>query len=290
MHTTVRAYLEHLEGERRYSSHTILAYDHDLTRLLAFLRARRVPSFDRVDRNLLRGYLATLADGGMSRKSIARNLASIRSFFKYLRRRNIVQSNPALTLVSPKQGKKLPSYLDEASMEHMLAMPDRSTPEGRHDAAVLELFYSTGVRLSELIGLDVADLDRTAGTIRVRGKGRKERVVPVGRKALQALDSYLGDVNSRRNGPLFMRKNGTRWYPQGISRMVRRYIEQVSEVEQKSPHILRHSFATHLLNRGADLRAVKELLGHESLSTTQLYTHVSTERLKKVYRASHPKA
>lgn len=290
MHTTVRAYLEHLEGERRYSPHTLLAYDHDLTRLLAFLRARHVSSFDKVDRNLLRAYLATLADGGMSRKSIARNLACLRSFFKYLRRRTIVQANPALNLVSPKQEKKLPSYLDEGSMERLLSMPDRSTAEGRHDAAVLELFYSTGVRLSELIGLDVADLDRAAGTIRVRGKGRKERVLPVGRKALLALEAYLGAEDGRRQGPLFVRKNGTRWYPQGISRIVRRYIEQVSEVEQKSPHILRHSFATHLLNRGADLRAVKELLGHESLSTTQLYTHVSTERLKKVYRASHPKA
>lgn len=290
MHTTVRAYLEYLEGERRYSSHTILAYDHDLTRLLTFLRARRVPSLDKVDRNLLRRYLATLADSGMSRKSVARNLACIRSFFRYLRRRNIVQSNPALTLISPKQEKKLPSYLDEASMERMLSMPDRSTSDGRQDAAVLELFYSTGMRLSELLGLDMEDLDRTAGTVRVRGKGRKERVVPVGRKALQALEAYLDDAGGRRTGPLFVRKNGTRWYPRGISRMVRRYIEQVSEVEQKSPHILRHSFATHLLNRGADLRAVKELLGHESLSTTQLYTHVSTERLKKVYRTSHPKA
>jgi integrase/recombinase XerC len=290
MHRTVRAYLEHLDGERRYSSHTILAYENDLSRLLKFLSARRMRSFETVGRDVLRAYLATLTEAGMSRKSIARNVACLRSFFKYLRRRGTIRANPALTLISPKQERKLPSYLDEESMDRMLSTPDRTTPVGRHDAAVLELFYSTGIRLSELIGLNVGDLDPSGGTLRVRGKGRKERVVPVGSKALEAVEEYLRESGRTASDPLFVKSDGSRWYPEGISRLVKRYITRVSEVEKKSPHILRHSFATHLLNKGADLRAVKELLGHESLSTTQLYTHVSTKRLKKIYRDAHPRA
>ncbi|MBI4418873.1 MAG: tyrosine recombinase XerC [Ignavibacteriales bacterium] len=290
MHRKVRAYLEHLDGERRYSSHTILAYENDLSRLLKFLNARRIRSFETVGRDVLRVYLATLTEAGMSRKSIARNVACLRSFFKYLRRRGAIRGNPALTLISPKQERKLPSYLDEESMDRMLSTPDRATPVGRHDAAVLELFYSTGIRLSELIGLNVGDLDPSGGTLRVRGKGRKERVVPVGSKALEAVEKYLRESGRTASDPLFVKSDGSRWYPEGISRLVKRYITRVSEVEKKSPHILRHSFATHLLNKGADLRAVKELLGHESLSTTQLYTHVSTKRLKKIYRDAHPRA
>lgn len=290
MHTTVRAYLEHLEGERRYSPHTILAYERDLTRLLSFLSARSIASPERVRRDDLRAFLATLSDAGLSRKSIARSVAALRSFFRYLRRRGTIDANPALTLTAPKQERKLPSYLDEDSMDRMLALPDRTTDAGRREAAILEVLYGTGIRLSELIGLNVGDLDRAQGTLKIRGKGRKERIVPVGRKALEAIEACAAMAGRSPRDPLLARADGSRWYPEGVGRIVKRYIVRVSEVERKSPHTLRHTFATHLLNRGADLRAVKELLGHESLSTTQLYTHVSTERLKKIYRASHPKA
>lgn len=290
MHTTVRAYLEHLEGERRYSPHTILAYERELTRLLSFLSSQSITSPDQVRRDDLRAFLAVLADAGLSRKSVARSVASLRSFFRYLRRRGTITANPALTLKAPKQERKLPSYLDEQAMDRMLALPDRTTDAGRREAAILEVLYGTGIRLSELIGLNVGDLDRGQATLRIRGKGSKERIVPVGRKALEAIEACGATAGRAARDPLLTRADGSRWYPEGVGRIVRRYITRVSEVERKSPHTLRHTFATHLLNRGADLRAVKELLGHESLSTTQLYTHVTTERLKKIYRASHPRA
>ncbi len=293
MHTTIRAYLEYLDEERNYSANTVQAYEHDLHQFAEFLRSCHVASLRDVRKETLRVYIRSLVDAGVAKKSVARKIASLKSFFKYLRRRDQIPSNPTLTLVTPKLERRLPQYLDEDAIAAMLALPDRATPEGRCEAAILETFYSTGIRLSELVQLNVGDLDRRSGTVRIRGKGRKERIVPVGKKALSAVDAHLRDRKDagRDQAPaLFMREKGGRWYPVAVGRMVRRFIEKVSEIEKKSPHSIRHSFATHLLNRGADLRAVKELLGHESLSTTQVYTHVSTERMKKVYRQSHPKA
>jgi integrase/recombinase XerC len=222
----------------------------------------------------------------------------MRSFFKYLRRQKITEGNPALVLITPKVGKRLPSFLDEDSVRRLVSLPGQNTQNGKRDMAILELFYSTGIRLSELIGLDVGDVNQEEGLIKVRGKGRKERIVPVGRKALAAINVYLQEKKelSKKKSievdecPLFEVKEGRRMYPQAVGRMVKKYIGAVSEIEKKSPHVLRHSFATHMLNHGADLRAVKELLGHESLSTTQVYTHVSTARMKKVYEDAHPKA
>jgi integrase/recombinase XerC len=222
----------------------------------------------------------------------------MRSFFKYLRRLKIINGNPALVLITPKIGKRLPSFLDEESVHQLIDSPDQTTANGKRDRAILELFYSTGMRLSELIGLTISDLKKEEGLIKIRGKGRKERIVPVGRKAMDAVNEYLQDEKELRlkdhvlsgDRPLFVMKEGRRMYPQAVGRMVKKYIGMVSEVEKKSPHILRHSFATHMLNHGADMRAVKELLGHESLSTTQVYTHVSSARMKKVYEDAHPKA
>lgn len=290
MHTIVRSYLESLDSERQYSLHTIRAYEIDLYQFLRFLEVRRISSLDGVRKETLRNFIAGLMESGISRKSVARKMACLRSFFRYLRKRGIIETNPALNLVTPKIEKKLPVYLDERSAERMLAQPDRTTQEGRRDAAILELFYSSGIRLGELVGLNRADVYEREGTLKVRGKGRKERIVPVGREAFKALKEYLEDRKGSGSDPLFQLKDGKRCYPEWVSRMVKRYITSVSEVEKTSPHVLRHSFATHLLNNGADLRAVKELLGHESLSTTQLYTHVSTERIKKAYRAAHPRA
>lgn len=290
MHTMIRAYQEYLGAERNYSSHTLDAYRIDLEQFVGFLSSHHVDGWPSVRRETLRSYLRTLAEAGVSKKSIARKIASLRSFFKFLRRRDVIASNPALTLISPKLERKLPLYLEEAATEEMLSLPDRSTADGRRDAAILELFYSTGMRLGELVGLNIRDVDFAGGTVKVRGKGRKERILPLGGKASSALKLYLSTRTVESNAPLFCRSSGKRTYPMAVTRLVKQYIRQVSEIEKKSPHVIRHSFATHMLNRGADLRAVKELLGHESLSTTQVYTHVSTERLKKVYRQSHPKA
>ena len=298
MEKVVRSYLEYLEIERNYSAHTILSYETDLLNLVQFLRREGVESFENVHKESLRAFVGTLLDDGFSPRSIARKIASMRSFFKYLRRQKIIVGNPALVLITPKVGKRLPSYLNEESVEQLLSVPDRSTPNGKRDTAILELFYSTGIRLSELINLNISDLKQEEGLIKVRGKGRKERIVPLGSKAISAITDYLQEkseagvphLTRHEEHPLFELKDRRRMYPQAVGRMVRKYIGLVSEIEKKSPHVLRHSFATHMLNHGADIRAVKELLGHESLSTTQVYTHVSSARMKKVYEDAHPKA
>jgi integrase/recombinase XerC len=201
-------------------------------------------------------------------------------------------------LITPKVGKRLPVFLDELSMRKLLLSSDQTGPNKNRDLAIMELFYSTGIRLSELIDLTLNDLKQEEGLIKVKGKGRKERFVPVGKKALSVINEYLAtrrdlllEAHRTHNERfLFVTGKGRKLYPQAVGRIVRKYIGAVSEIEKKSPHVLRHTFATHLLNRGADIHAVKELLGHESLSTTQVYTHVSSARMKKVYEESHPKA
>ncbi len=293
-----RSFLEYLERERDYSDHTIESYRTDLEAFAQFLRSDGVSRLSDVHKDTVRSFLARLIEQDYSRRSVARKIATLRSFFKFLRLKKVVLSNPALTVKTPKLDRNLPAFLDEPSMERMLNLPDRCTQKGQRDAAILEMFYSTGIRLAELINLNVGDVDRVGGVIKVTGKGRKERVVPIGRRALQSVDTYLstrfknGDWQraSETNQAVFVTENGKRMYPQAIGTIVKRYIGEVSELEKKSPHVLRHTFATHLLNRGADLQSVKELLGHASLSTTQIYTHVSTERLKKVYQQAHPKA
>jgi integrase/recombinase XerC len=293
MHTLIRSYLDYLDAERNYSSHTLQAYDHDLHQFLQFLQSHKISSFNSVERENLRSYFRMLVEGGAGKRTVARKIASLRSFFKFLRRKGFVQSNPTLSLVTPKAERRLPVYLDEGAAKRMLDLPDHTTDKGRKEAAILELLYSTGMRVSELVNLNKKDVNFENGTVLVLGKGRKERILPLGEKASRAIKRYLKD-KARSEGdseaPLFLGSRGGRTYPVAIARIVRAYIGRISEIEKKSPHVIRHSFATHMLNRGADLRAVKELLGHESLSTTQVYTHVSTERMKKVYRQSHPKA
>lgn len=298
MHEIVRAFLEYLETERNYSPNTIRSYEADLLQFSTYLRSRSIRSLHLVRKETLRAYLSALLSAGLSRRSVNRKIACLRSFFRFAKRRHLSASNPTLTLVTPKIEKRLPSYLDERTTSRLLDEVDTKTAEGRRDAAILELFYSTGIRLGELISLDLEDVDLERAVIKVTGKGRKQRILPLGRAAVAALKKYVDD-RARRVGrsvvgeppaAFFLTARGERFYPEAVSRIVKRYIGKVSELEKTSPHVIRHTFATHLLNRGADLRAVKELLGHESLSTTQVYTHVSTEQMKKAYRQSHPKA
>jgi integrase/recombinase XerC len=208
---------------------------------------------------------------------------------------HVVESNPASTVVPPKLERRLPRTLDEGSVTRLMDQPDRTSTEGARDLAILEVLYGAGIRLSELIGLRVADIDFDNGTIKVTGKGSKQRIIPFGAKARSALRAYLAVrpvLASKGSGPAnaFLSSRGKAMSPKGVNRLMNRYIGMVSEIEKRSPHVLRHTFATHLLNRGADLRAVKELLGHESLSTTQMYTHISVDHLRKVYAQAHPKA
>ena len=297
MQKSVRSFLEYLEVERNYSPNTLRSYGSDLRHFIAYLLSNDIHFLEEVRKNLLRAYLGSLLDEGLTKKSVARKIASLRSFFRYAKRHKIITTNPTLTLISPKLEKRLPSFLDESAIKRLFDSVDISTPLGRRNAAILELFYSTGMRLNELIQLDVDDVDFFQAVVKVTGKGSKQRILPVGRRALQAMRAYAADrrklVLDQKQGKeqlaLFLTSKGDRFYPEAVIRMVKSTIGKVSELEKRSPHVLRHTFATHLLNRGADLRAVKELLGHESLSTTQVYTHVSTEQLKKVYRQSHPK-
>ena len=297
----IRTYLDYLRHQRNYSPHTVAAYESDLKQFHDFLgRHFGDSSFgvSSVDHLTIRLFLGDLLEHGKSTRSAARKLAAVRSFLRFLVRRKVLRHNPGNTVVTPRLPKKLPVFLDEPSVERMMTIPDCSTLNGLRERAILEMLYGTGIRLNELIQLDVRDLDLRQGIVKVLGKGRKHRVLPVGRKAIEAVDRYLarrGDsISARTTGAdrnaLILSPRGRRMYPNGVYLIVDKYIGMVSEIEKRSPHVLRHTFATHLLNRGADLRAVKELLGHESLSTTQIYTHVTVERLKHIYAQAHPKA
>ncbi len=302
MQEHIATFLQYLKGERNYSSHTVASYEDDLrdfSRFLSHHFADTTFSLKRIDQLTVRMFLHDLVDQKFSRRSIARKLACLKSFFRFLRKQKLIGTNPAANVRSPKLGKNLPTVLDERAVEALMSQPDTSTPEGARDQAMLECFYGTGIRLSELIDMNWSDINTHDATLKVTGKGSKQRIVPIGRKALQALAAYRSvrqtllqeQYTDETDGKgVFITKRGKRLSPKGVNVLMNRYIGKVSEIHKKSPHVLRHSFATHLLDHGADLRAVKELLGHESLSTTQVYTHVSVERLKKIYAQAHPKA
>jgi integrase/recombinase XerC len=285
----VPAFLRYLTAERGASAHTLRSYAADLAELRAFLRGARVPGLAAADARVLRGYLAWLHGRGLAKSSIARKLASVRSCYRFLARRELVAANPARQLASPRLPRRLPSVLPKDESKDLLDAPSEDTLAGRRDRALLELLYASGLRVAECCGLDLEDLDRRHGTVRVMGKGSKERVVPVGEIALEALDAYL-DRRGGGNGPLFRNARGTRLSTRSVHSIVRRRARAAGLARRVTPHTLRHTFATHLLGEGADLRFIQELLGHSRLSTTQRYTHVSPEHLMKVYDAAHPRA
>ncbi|MEK7249141.1 MAG: tyrosine recombinase XerC [Bacteroidota bacterium] len=297
-----RTFLQYLGGERNYSPHTLASYEDDLRQFSQFLSRHFSDarfSLRKVDHVTIRLFLYHLVEQEFSRRSIARKLACLKSFFRYLYKNKVIETNPAANVQSPKLEKLLPTVLSEEAVTALMEQADTSTPEGLRDQAILEMFYGTGIRLSELINLSWQDVDFADATLKVTGKGSKQRIVPLGRKAKQSLRNYSSSRDSvldegycdETNGSaVFITKRGKRLSPKSVNVLMNRYIGKVSEIKKKSPHVLRHSFATHLLDRGADLLAVKELLGHESLSTTQIYTHVSVERLKKIYAQAHPKA
>jgi integrase/recombinase XerC len=276
----------------------VAAYAGDLQQFHVFLHDRqgeRAPDYQSVDHTLLRAFLGELLASGLQKRSIARKTACLKSFFKFLRRGGIVDHNPTLLLGSPRLDRRLPPVLDEHEAAMLMNQPDRTTPSGIRDAAVLELLYSTGMRLGEMLGLRPADVDLHARTVKVTGKGNRQRIIPFGEKAELALRAYLA-VRPTFHRPgvtppesLFLGNRGGPLGTMAVHRLMVAAMNAVSEITRKSPHVLRHSFATHLLDRGADLQAVRELLGHVSLSTTQVYTHVGIDRLKKVYAQAHPK-
>ncbi len=292
-------FLEYIDRERNFSPHTHISYSKDLHQFQAFLQEKFPEAPDHpelIDQEMVRSFLGVLLDSGMAKKSVIRKISTLRSFFKFAVRRKLLAGNPMNNVVTPKAEKKLPQFLDELAVEKLMALPDTDDLLGSRDAAILELLYSTGMRRGELVQLDTNDIDVYERTVKVIGKGNKERILPFGKKAHQALERYLaarGQLAGLTSGgvnAVFLTAKGKRLYPGAVNLIVKKYFKEVSELRQQSPHVLRHSFATHLLDRGADIFAVKELLGHESLSTTQIYTHMTSERLKKVYRQAHPKA
>lgn len=299
MKDRLREFLEHLRLNRNASDHTVTAYDGDVSQLLAFatmhLRKPRgeIEPGD-LDLGLIRAYLAELYRQGQSRASVARKLSALRTFARFLCREGWLDSDPAALAVSPRREIKVPAHLSIDEMSRLLETPDASEALGRRDRAILELFYASGLRLSELVGLDLEDVNLSGRIVRVLGKGRKERLVPFNDTTKQALRAWLRDraalCGTKRVDALFVNFRGARLTGRSVQRLVARYVSACSTRFGISPHALRHSFATHLLQRGADLRAIQELLGHVRLSTTQRYTHVNAAQLLEVYRKAHPRA
>jgi integrase/recombinase XerC len=290
----VHEFLDDLRG-RNFSRHTIAAYRRDLAQFERFLRdlARdEEPTLRHLEPRSVRRFVASLTASRFARRSVQRKLAAVKSFAKYLVSRHALAANPTIGLSAPRAEKRLPSFLSGKEIERLFAGPPGEGERGLRDRAVLELLYSTGIRLSELVSLRKDHVDLAGGLVRVLGKGGKERVVPVGRPALDAIRRYLAARGRSGRGPtsLFTNNRGSALTGRSVQRIVAARLAQVSEARQLSPHVLRHTFATHMLNAGADLRAVQELLGHASLSSTQIYTHVTTDRLKEVYRKAHPRA
>jgi len=291
-------FIAKLEHENGFSEHTLRAYHKDLLQFDNFLKVEKYSSLETINHLLLRRFLAVLRSKNYSKTTIARKLASIRSFFKFLIREGELASNPFEMLRTPKQDKKLPHFLSINEVDVLLETPDRSTVMGLRDMAIMETLYSTGIRVSELVGLDEGNIDFFAGMIKVQGKGKKERLVPIGSHAIKAINEYL-DSRSKskkeeeekvsRSEPLFLNKFGGRLTARSVARSLNKYLKMSGVNLLTSPHTFRHSFATHLLDKGADLRSVQEMLGHSSLSTTQVYTHITTERLKNVYDKAHPR-
>jgi len=290
-------FLDYLTYERNVSPNTVTAYRVDLESLIGFLcndyltMARDQLDLRRVDHLAVRAYLAHLARRKLSRSSIARHLSAMRSFFKYLMREAVVDANPARTVATPKREKHLPSVMQPSDVALLLEQPDTSTPLGQRDRAFLELLYASGLRIAELVGIDIDDVELRARLVKVRGKGAKERIVPFGSKAEEAIRAWL----AARDAPaeeeaLFVNYRGERITARSVRRLFDGYVRDAALRAGISPHTMRHSFATHLLNAGADLRTIQELLGHASLSTTQKYTHLNDWELMKVYRKAHPRA
>jgi integrase/recombinase XerC len=312
----LRAFLEHLALNRSLSPHTVRAYESDLSQFLAHValetgRPRSAIPPAALDRSAIRGFLAAQHARGQTRATAARRLAAIRTFLRYLRREGVIDADPAGLVASPRREVRIPTHLSEAEMRALLESPAAGDPLGRRDRAILELFYASGLRLSELAGLDLEDVNLQARMVRVLGKGGRQRLVPFNPTAGAALRTYLKDREALRRGlpgdtagrgeraargarrprePLFVNYRGTRLSARSIDRVVRRWVTSCSSRLGISPHALRHSFATHLLQRGADLRTIQELLGHARLSTTQRYTHVNAAQLLDVYRRTHPRA
>jgi integrase/recombinase XerD len=293
--STISSFLTHVKVEKGLSLNTVSAYRRDLVKFDGFAQKRKL-SLERVTRDDLVDFLSGLYRMNLESRTVARHLVTLRNFFRFAQMQELISSDPSINLESPKIRRSLPGYLRLEEVERLLEQPDSTTALGLRDRAMLEVLYSTGLRVSELIGLRVSDLDSKVGCVRCIGKGDKERIVPVGRKALSMVEKYLRDARPQllgklRGSPtLFVNRRGVSLSRVGVWKILSAYGRRAGLRVSLTPHMLRHSFATHLLERGADLRSVQLMLGHADISTTQIYTHVVEERLKQIYKAHHPRA
>lgn len=303
MKAVVEKYLNYLKVEKNASPHTIVSYKNDLTSFLDFSAEQEGVNpqdlnIHSINRLSIRLWLGELSEQELAKSSIARKVAALRSFFKYSFKRGHIEKNPAHLLVVPKKDKQLPKTVPPEDINRMMNLLEGKNPEEKQEKALLELFYSTGIRLSELIQLNTAQVDFKNKQISVIGKGNKQRIIPLGNSAIKALQNHLrtreelfgNKTDTDAAKALFLSASGQRMYARNAQRIVEKYLTKTSEVTQKSPHVLRHSFATHMLDNGADIRIIKEFLGHANLAATQIYTHTSVERLKNVYEHAHPRA
>lgn len=298
LHEALRLFLQYCEIERGHSPHTVERYRLALEQFHDSLVELygEIPPLEQLRTEDVRPFLGWLHDKGMEKKTLRMKLSAVKSFFRFCAKRGLIERNPATLVSAPKTEKRLPSFLQQQEVTMLMEKFDRSSPEGSRDAALAELLYGCGLRISEALQLDTNSIDRIAMTVKVRGKGSKERVVPVGKQAMLAIDHYLTRRMAVIQGQhsaeqaLFITAKGKRLRASQAWRIIHNAMQDITEAQQKSPHVLRHSFATHLLDNGADIQAVSEMLGHASLTTTQVYTHVSVERLKAAYKQAHPRA
>ena len=293
----IQKFLDYLRFEKRYSQHTIISYQNDLEQFFAFLSQYGEMEINAITASFIRSWLAELKGEKISSKSINRKISTLKSFFKFLMKQEVLKQTPMTTIGSPKINKRLPAFVEEKGTE-MLFSSDFSEVEfednwiGRTDKLILTLFYNTGMRLSELINLKERDIDADYSQIKVLGKGNKERIIPVSKNLINDIKNYINEkpVKLEDIGEVFVNEKGKALYAKYVYKTVKNYLDKVTTIEKKSPHVLRHTFATHLMNNGADLNAVKELLGHASLAATQVYTHNTIEKLKDIHKKAHPKA
>ncbi len=295
-HKPLQQFLDYLKFQKRYSQHTIISYQNDLTSFLSFVTVTfGETALPDIKSSIVRSWLASLKDAGMEAKSINRKISCLKSFFKYLLRQEIIAVSPMTTVISPKVSKRLPQFVEKADVDTLfnyVEFPDNW--QGKTDRLVLLLFYNTGMRQAELVNLKENQVDASKSVIKVLGKGNKERIIPVNQALINFFKDYMDAKRTNFEKPnteyVFINTNGKKLYPKYVYNMVKAYLSHVTTISKKSPHVLRHTFATHLMNNGADLNAVKELLGHSSLAATQIYTHNTIEKLKDIHKKAHPKA
>ncbi len=296
MRDAIEAFLQFLELEKGYSGNTLAAYRNDLEQFAQAMEAEGISSWEQVNQDVIIDYIMSLREREYASSTVARKIAALKSFFHFLAAEEIISDDPTLNLDSPKVKKRLPVTLSYEEVERLLEAPKGSSPKAIRDKALLELLYATGMRVTELVSLDLEDINLASGTVRVtQGKGSKERIIPIHSRAVEALREYLAKarrmlLKSPDERALFLNHRGERLTRQGLWLIIKQYVREAGIKTEVTPHTLRHSFATHLLNGKADLRHVQELLGHANISTTQIYTHISSERLREIYDESHPRA